>query len=90
MKLHEITPDDAYASQVRSMHRRELARIRSERMKRLRRVAFLPFVAGVAIAIWAITSYDDPNLQALKVIAAVVLCVPFLASFNLLGEQHGG
>ena len=87
MKLHEITPDDAYASLVRSMHRRELRRLAKERRRTARKLFALPALVGIGILAWAVFSLDNPNLQALKICAGLVLVVPFLATFDLLGER---
>ena len=89
MKWSEVvTHDDAYASLVRSQHRREVVEIRRRRRLRWRGLLFMPFLLGLGLLGWAATSYDDPNLQAWKVIVGMALIVPMLATFDWLGEAR--
>lgn len=89
MKWQDIvTPDDAYASLVRSQHRREaVARARARR-RQARRALLLPALLGAGLLAWAVVSFDDPNVQALKIGIGVLLVVPLLATFDLLGERR--
>ena len=82
-----VTHDDAYASLVRAQHRREVAALR-KRQRHIARWILAPIaLAGCALLGWAIVSFDPPQLQMVKVIVGTALIVPWLATFDLLGER---
>jgi small neutral amino acid transporter SnatA (MarC family) len=81
-----VTHDDAYASLVRAHHRRELLEARRRRRVRTRRLLLIPALAGLALLGWAIFSFDDANLQMLKIAAGMVLLIPWMATFDYMGQ----
>jgi ferric-dicitrate binding protein FerR (iron transport regulator) len=89
MRWHDVvTHDDALASLVRSQHRREVAERRARRRKRLRHLLLAPALIGAGILLWACTSIDDPVFQMEKIILGAILVLPFLSTYDVLGEAH--
>jgi hypothetical protein len=81
-----VTHDDAYASLVRAHHRREIVAARKRR-RRIARLTFAPFgLAGAAMLAWAIVTFDPPTMQAAKVVLGTALVLPWLATFDVLGQ----
>jgi hypothetical protein len=83
-----VTHDDAYASLVRAHHRREVAARRKQLRRRARWLLAVPALAGAAILGWAVVTMDAPSYQAAKVVLGTSLIVPWLATFDLLGEAQ--
>jgi hypothetical protein len=83
-----VTHEDAYASLVRSQHRRQ-AVDRRRRLRLVWRGLTTPlFLLGVLVAGWAVVTFDSPDIQAVRVSVGIGLMVPFLATFDLLGEAR--
>ena len=81
-----VTHDDAYASLVRAQNRRELTELRRRRRMRARRALLLPALVGLALLGWAVFTFDDPTLQMLKIVAGMLLVLPWMATYDWLGE----
>lgn len=91
MKLADLTtptPDDARASLLRSHRIREAARRAESRRKALRRLFAVPALAGLGLLLWVVVSFDDPNLQALKIVVGLAFVMPWLSTFDVLGEAR--
>lgn len=83
------TPEDSHASLRRAAHRREIDEVRATNRKWARRL-FAPLaVVGVVVLMTAIT-YDGLNtgLQAIRIGVGFALVMPFLATFDIMGEAH--
>ena len=78
--------DDACRRLAASRHRREIAAARARERRRLRVILAVPAAVGALVLAVCVTSGDPPGVEALRDVIGVALCVPFLATFDVLGE----
>lgn len=80
---------DVHASLRRSAHRREVAEVRNGNRRCARWLTFPLAVLGFVVLLSAVT-YDGLNmgLQLARVGIGIALILPWLATFDVLGEAH--
>lgn len=76
---HQVLVYAAWASRVRSQHRRAAAERRRQRVRRRRQLALVPGVAGAAILVAWITQPMPYTDLWIGVIGAVLVMVAFVA-----------